>query len=123
MWNPTPGEYTNYGDVKELLADIDDRFVVMGSGDEVKLRFPASGLPALRAGWRRDYLLFFDGWAKDGDSNTAYSSSVEPLPFHGMSGYPYGPRERYPDDARHRAYLRDFNRRPALRLIQPLVSP
>ncbi|MDA1315301.1 MAG: FG-GAP-like repeat-containing protein [Acidobacteria bacterium] len=121
MWNPTPGEYTNYGDVNELLADIDDRFVVMGSGDEVKLRFPAAGLPELPAGWRRDYLLFFDGWAKDGDSNTAFSSSVEPLPFHGMSGYPYGPDERYPDDALHRDYLRDFNRRPALRLIQPLA--
>jgi tetratricopeptide (TPR) repeat protein len=120
MWNPTPGDYTKYGDVRELLDGIDDRFVVMGSGDELVLRFPAEGLPELPSGWTRDYLLFFDGWAKDGDSNTAYSSNVEPLPHHGMSGYPYGPSERYPDDPRHNEYLRRYNRRPALRLIRPL---
>ncbi len=121
MWNPTPGDYTKYGDVRELLDEIDDRFVVLGSGDEVMLRFPADGLPELPSGWTRDYLLFFDGWAKDGDSNTAYSSSVEPLPFHGMSGYPYGPSERYPEDPHHSEYVRDYNRRPALRLIRPLA--
>src|SRR5206468_3807326 len=32
-WNPTPGLYTRYGDVRELLGDIDDRLVIMGSGD------------------------------------------------------------------------------------------
>ncbi|MCP5112718.1 MAG: hypothetical protein GY953_17980, partial [bacterium] len=32
MWNPTPGFYTRYGEVEELLDRIDDRFVVMGSG-------------------------------------------------------------------------------------------
>lgn len=123
MWNPTPGYYTKYGDVRELLDKIDDRFVIMGAGDEVTLRFPADGLPALPEGWTRDYLLFFDGWAKDGDSNTAYSSLVEPLPFHGMSGYPYGRDEGYPDDALHRDYLDEYNRRPALRLLRGLIRP
>lgn len=123
MWNPTPGYYTNYGDVRELLADIDDRFVIMGSGDELKLLFPANGLPELPGGWTRDYLLFFDGWAKDGDANTAYSSAVEPLPFHGMSGYPYGPDESYPDDELHRKYLDEYNQRPALRLMPRFSRP
>ena len=123
MWNPTPGYYTKYGDVRELLAETDDRFAIMGSGDELALQFAADGLRELPLGWTRDYLLFFDGWAKDGDANTAFSSMVEPLPFHGMSGYPYGPHEGYPDDEAHREYLRDYNRRPALRLIRPLTEP
>ena len=41
FWNPTPGLYTRYGPVETLLRDVDDRLVVMGSGDEVRLRFRA----------------------------------------------------------------------------------
>ncbi|HEX4566740.1 MAG TPA: FG-GAP-like repeat-containing protein, partial [Vicinamibacterales bacterium] len=82
MWNPTPGLYTRYGDVTPLLHAIDDRLVIMGSGDEIALTFPAAGLPALPRGWTRDFLLLVDGWAKDADPNTAFSQSVEPLPFH-----------------------------------------
>jgi hypothetical protein len=119
-WNPTPRLYTRYGDVRELLGEVDDRPVVMGSGDEVRLGFAASGLPPLPSGWRRDFLLKVDGWAKDADANTAFSQSVEPLPFHAMSRYPYPPGERFPDDAAHRAYRRLYNTRPALRLIRPL---
>ncbi|HEV7505164.1 MAG TPA: FG-GAP-like repeat-containing protein [Thermoanaerobaculia bacterium] len=122
QWNPTPGLYTRYGDVRELLGDIDDRLVILGSGDEVRLRFDALALPRLPAGWRRDFLLKVDGWAKDADANTAFSQSVEPLPFHAMSRYPYPPGERFPDDEAHRAYRERFNTRPALRLIRPLVN-
>ncbi len=121
MWNPTPGLYTRYGPVAELLAAVDDRFVVMGSGDEVRMRFPAAGLPALRPGWRRDFLLFVDGWAKDGDANTAHSQTVGPLPFHAMPAYPYGPPNHFPDDPAHRRYLEDYEIRPALRLVRPLA--
>ena len=120
MWNPMPGLYTRYGDVRELLGEIDDRMVVMGSGDEIRLLFDAGALPPLAAGWRRDFLLFVDGWAKDGDANTAFSQTVEPLPFHGMSQYPYPEGERFPDDALHRFYREHYNIRPALRLLHPL---
>jgi tetratricopeptide (TPR) repeat protein len=120
-WNPTPGLYTRYGDVRELLGDVDDRLVIMGSGDEVRLRFAAAALPPLPAGWRRDFLLKVDGWAKDADANTAFSQSVEPLPFHAMSRYPYSADERFPDDELHRAYRAHYNTRPALRLIRPLI--
>lgn len=112
QWNPTPGLYTRYGDVWPLLGAIDDRLVIMGSGDEIRLLFDAAPLPALPDGWRRDFLLFVDGWAKDGDANTAFSQSVEPLPFHGMSQYPYPEGESHP---RKRG-----NDRPALRLLHPL---
>jgi tetratricopeptide (TPR) repeat protein len=121
-WNPTPGMYTRYGDVRELLKAVDDRFAILGSGDEVRLKFSAGSLPKLRLGWRRSFLLKVDGWAKDRDANTAYSQNVEPLPFHAMSAYPYSGRESYPRDAVHDSYRRDYNTRPALRLIRPLVE-
>ena len=120
FWNPTRGLYTRYGDVRELLRAVDDRLVLMGSGDEMLLRFAASALPALPAGWTRDFLLKVDGWAKDRDPNTAFGASVEPLPFHGMSRYPYPANEHFPDDAEHRRYRSEYNTRPALRLIRPL---
>jgi VCBS repeat protein/ASPIC/UnbV protein len=120
MWNPTAGLYTRYGDVRPLLADVDDRLVVMGSGDEIRLHFEARSLPPLAAGWRRDFLLKVDGWAKDADANTAFGQSVEPLPFHAMSRYPYPATEHFPDDEAHRLYRQQYNVRPALLLIHPL---
>jgi len=110
MWNPTPGKYTRYGAVDTLLAEPDDRMVVIGSGDEVRLLFNADALPPAPAGWKRDFLLFVDGWAKDADANTAFSQTVLPLPFHAM--------KRYGDPAPQD--LHDTLTRPALRLIRPL---
>lgn len=120
QWNPTPGLYTRYGDVRTLVTKVDDRLLIMGSGDEVSLQYPANAMPALPSGWTRDFLLLVDGWAKDADANTAYSQSVLPLPFHGMSAYPYPPNEHFPDDAVHREYLKTYITRPALKLIRPL---
>jgi tetratricopeptide (TPR) repeat protein len=121
-WNPTPGMYTRYGDVRELLTAVDDRFVIMGSGDEIRLRLNAAALPPVPEGWTRDFLLKVDGWAKDRDANTAFSQSVGPLPFHRMSSYPYPAAEHYPQDRKHQLYLQQYNTRPALRLIRPLAS-
>jgi hypothetical protein len=120
-WNPTPGRYTRYGDVRELTQQADDRPVVMGSGDELQLEYPAAGLPPLPSGWTRDFLLLVDGWAKDADANTAFSQNVEPLPFHGMTSYPYPSGEAFPADETHRLYLKTYETRPALRLIRPLI--
>jgi tetratricopeptide (TPR) repeat protein len=120
FWNPTPGLYTRYGDVREVVNGVDDRFAIMGSGDELKLSFAADALTPPPAGWVRDYVFEVDGWAKDSDPNTAFSSTVEPLPFHAMSAYPYRATEHYPEDELHRSYRREYNTRPALRLIRPL---
>ena len=120
FWNPTPGLYTRYGDVRELLTNVDDHLVIMGSGDEMHLRFSAKDLPPVKPGWMRDFLLKVDGWAKDRDANTAYSSTVEPLPFQKMSSYPYPKGEQFPKDAEHSEYRRAYNTRPALRLLRPL---
>lgn len=121
-WNPTPGNYTRFGPVGELLDQVDDRYVIMGAGDEVELRFSAAELPALAPGWVRDYLLLVDGWAKENEANTAFGDSVTPLPFHSMSGYPYGPDESYPTTPAHQADLVRYHTRPAMRLIRPLVA-
>ena len=112
--------YTRYGDVRELVHDVDDRLVIMGSGDELQLSYDAAG-PPLPPGWARDFLLLVDGWAKDADANTAFSQNVEPLPFHGMSSYPYPPNESFPTDKIHHAYRQAYNTRPALKLIRPLT--
>jgi tetratricopeptide (TPR) repeat protein len=121
-WNQTPGLYTRYGDVRELVEAADDRFVIMGAGDELRLEFPAGSLPPLKPGERRDFLLLVDGWAKDADANTAFSQTIEPLPFHAMSRYPYPAPEHYPDDPAHRAYLKIYNTRPAIRFVPKLLA-
>lgn len=120
-WNPTRGLYTRYGDVTELLGSIDDRFAILGAGDEARLLFRAPEEVA-KEGWRRDYVLIVDGWAKEQEANTAFGDSVEPLPFHEMIAYPYPRGESYPADAAHREYLETYQVRPALRLIRPLLQ-
>ena len=123
MWNQAEGLYTRYGQVDELLDTADDRFVIMGSGDELQLLFRADALPPLPDGYRRDFLLQAVGWAKDGDLNTAHGGTVEPLPFRAMSGYPYPAQESYPNSEAHRHYRTKYLTRPALRLLQPLGAP
>ncbi len=103
------GYFTRYGDVTELLQQPDDRYVIMAPGDEIVLRFLAVASP--RPGYVRDYLLYAHGWLKDGDLNTAFGTTVEPLPFHAMSNYPYPPGEAYPNDSKHLTYRREYNTR------------
>jgi len=120
-WNQHPGRYTLYGDCLPLLGAVDDRFVLLGAGDALTLVFDASELPAPAPGTVRDWLLYLDGWAKDRDPNTVEALSVEPFPFHGMSGYPYGADEGFPDDELHRAWRREWNTRPAYCPLVPLA--
>jgi Flp pilus assembly protein TadD len=83
------GAYTRPGDVRDLLLDSDDRFVVFGSGDEIQLTFDPAGLPPLPPGWKRDYFFLADGYEKDMDFYAADGLFVDPLPFHNMRQYPY----------------------------------
>jgi len=122
-WNQHPGFYTRFGDVLPLLGEVDDRFVILGAGDALTVRFDAAKAPPLRKGWKRSFLVFFDGWAKDRDHNTEEALFVKPYPFHGMSGYPYGPDESFPDTEEHRRWEREWNTRPEKRWIEPLVPP
>jgi hypothetical protein len=104
------GLFTRYGPVTELLAAEDDMYAVMNAGDELTVRYDASALPPLPAGWRRDWILYTDGWVKDADVNTAGSQTVGPLPFHAQRAYP-DPTLGYPDDAEHRRFLELFQTR------------
>ena len=110
-WTVPQGRYTRYGEVAPLLTGIDDMYVIMRHGDELTLNFGASVLPQLPSNWSRSFVLYVDGFLKYVDPYVAYASSVWPLPFHSMSGYPYPPNEGYPQDEAHRSYLREYNTR------------
>ena len=120
-WDPPHGMLTRYGDVTPLLARPDDMFVTIAPGDELTMRFDATQLPALPEGWKRSFIFYANGWVKDGDLNTKFSETVEPLPFHGMSGYPYPATDHYPDDPAHREYLRAWQTRPSTSTVGELV--
>jgi hypothetical protein len=106
-----PGRYTREGDVRELLLKTDDMFVISKPGDEISLSFDARRLPPIRAGWTRTFLLYADGYSKEMDINSASPDQVSPLPFHGMTRYPYPDTERYPMTAARRAYFEKYNTR------------
>ena len=119
-WNQHPGMYTKLGDVLPLLGEVDDRFAILGAGDCMTLSFDATALPELPDGWRRDYLVYLDGWAKDRDHNAIGVLEVEPLPFHAMSGYPYGADEHFPKGKLHEQWRAEWNTRPSLQWIGPI---
>jgi tetratricopeptide (TPR) repeat protein len=111
-WKVMPGRYTREGDVTSLLARTDDMFVISMPGDEIAVSFDAKLLTPLPAGWKRTFLLYADGFSKEMDINSASPDSVDPLPFHGMSIYPYVTRgESYPMTRAHRDYLERYNTR------------
>jgi tetratricopeptide (TPR) repeat protein len=114
-WEPIVGAYTRYGDVLPLVRAPDDMYVIIAPGDEATLTFDANAAPPLAPGWTRDFLLYTDAWLKDSDRNTAAGNRVTPLPFHGMSRYPYGADEAYPKDAAHQRYLEAYNTRQVKR--------
>ncbi|HVG70298.1 MAG TPA: FG-GAP-like repeat-containing protein [Vicinamibacterales bacterium] len=87
-WRDLTGYHTRFGDVIELIAQVDDRYVIMNAGDEMRLQFRE--LPPPPAGWRRDFVLIGDGWEKDGDYNTGFSQTVLPLPSHNKPNYGAG---------------------------------
>jgi hypothetical protein len=105
------GAYTRYGDVTPLLRSIDDEDVIFGTGEDMDLEFSAEALPALPAGWVRDFFFYANGFVKDMDFYEASPFQVGQMPFHGMSSYPYPASEHYPDDAAHVAYQLDYNTR------------
>jgi len=83
---------------------------VLGSGDEMTLRFSAPKQP-LPAGWKRDFLLYSVGWDKDCDMNTVYGDTTEPLPYNAMPSYPYPADKPFPEDEKHQDYLRRWQTR------------
>jgi hypothetical protein len=107
------GMFTRYGDVTPLMQNADETYVIGRQGDQIWLRFPMGNLKAPAAGMERDYFLVTASFYKDepGAWGYGFNFSVNPLPFRGMSGYPYPNTESYPYDAAHLAYLAEYNTR------------
>jgi hypothetical protein len=120
-WNPLRGNYTRYGSVEKLLARADDQLVVMATGDEMTVEFSPHALPAVKPGWKRDFFLNLRGYAKDGEPNTAFAWTVEPLPYNGMSNYPPSSSDHAPSTSEYQQYLRQYQTRPGYALIPPLA--
>ncbi|MBD0325571.1 MAG: CRTAC1 family protein, partial [Pyrinomonadaceae bacterium] len=121
-WKVIPGRYTREGDVRELLLKTDDIFVIARTGDEISLSFNARSLPSLPAGWTRTFLLYADGYSKEMDINSATPDTIGPLPFHGMTRYPYSAPETYPLTPARRDYIERYNTRVVAAPRQTLIS-
>lgn len=105
-WRNMAGYYTRYGDVRELLQAVDDRYVIMNAGDEMSFSFPEPPPPT--AGWLRDFIIQGDGWIKDGDYNSTFSATVQPLPHHGERAYTVAPG-RLEDEVAFRRHPQDWD--------------
>ncbi len=105
VWRDLVGYHTRFGDVRELLEEVDDRYVIMNAADEMAFRFEAPPPPP--EGWTRDFVLIGDGWVKDGDYNTGFSKTVLPLPSHDDAAYATPPG-RLEDDPVYRRFPDDW---------------
>jgi tetratricopeptide (TPR) repeat protein len=123
-WKVMAGRYTREGDVRPLLRQVDDMFVISRPGDELALAFDERALPALPAQWARTFLVYVHGYSKEMNPRSAEPEMVGPLPFFRMSGYPYGSREHYPRTKAHREYQERYNTRIVTRPIprEPAMS-
>ncbi|GAB4138900.1 MAG: hypothetical protein Kow0040_26580 [Thermogutta sp.] len=110
-WKSPAGLFTRFGDVRELIDAPDDAFVIFGPGEEVAMEFQTDELPDPPPGYVRSWMLNTDSYCKDMDLYTAAGETLAPLPFHGMSRYPYPPEERYPDTPATRRAREIFNTR------------
>jgi hypothetical protein len=104
-WLDLEGFHTRFGDVLPLLASVDDRYVIMNAGDELRLRFDEA--PQTGPGMVRDFIVVGDGWVKDGDYNTTFSRTVLPLPTHASGRYGQAPNT-LEDDPVYRQHADDF---------------
>jgi Tfp pilus assembly protein PilF len=119
-WKQMPGRYTREGDVRQLLLATDDQFIVSRPGDEIAVSFDATRVPEVPDGWTTTFLLYADGFSKEMDLNSASPDEVEPLPFHGMTRYPYPASEAPRRGATYQAYLDRYNTRVVKKLLPPI---
>jgi Flp pilus assembly protein TadD len=105
------GSFTHYGPVTSLLRQLDDEYVIFGSGDEIDAEFSDAVLPALPPHWKRDYFFYANGYVKDMDFYEALPFTIAQLPFQSMSSYPYPWKEHFPEDIQRLDYRLDWNDR------------
>jgi len=120
------GNFTKYGDVKQLLSSIDDMYAVMRHGDELVMEF--TDVPKEANTDRHVFLLADVMYSIKYSVKGFVGDTINLLPFHGMSKYPYNTSvENYPSDAEHNAYLAEWNTRSYVKskesTVQPLAGP
>ncbi|HEX8197953.1 MAG TPA: FG-GAP-like repeat-containing protein [Pyrinomonadaceae bacterium] len=108
-WKYFSGNFTRLGDVKPLLEQIDDVFVISKTGDEIVLSFPA--LPEPPEGKKYTFLLYADGYSKEMDINSGSPDTVLPLPFKAMKKYPYNADEQFPMTEEKRRIYEEYTTR------------
>jgi hypothetical protein len=114
-WKFFPGRFTRTGDVKPLLEKVDDVFVISRTGDELVLSFDAP--PGPPAGRRLTFFLFADGYSKEMDINSGSPDAVLPLPFKGMTKYPYSDGEGFPMTVEKQRMFDEYTTRVVNRLF------
>ncbi|GMU73881.1 MAG: hypothetical protein AMXMBFR44_0800 [Candidatus Campbellbacteria bacterium] len=104
-----PGYYTRFGDVTPLLEKRDDKFVILAKRDEITVK---NALPKIEppTGYKRVYMLDVTGYYK-ALTKTMTPMTVEPMPFSGMSAFPYPDTEHYPDTPEYQEYRAKYNTR------------
>jgi hypothetical protein len=108
------GNMTRYGKIEALLERGDDKYAIFTQGDEVILQFGRAQPPA--EGKTQTLVMYNDGYFKL--KKYGMERTVEPLPFHAMTNYPYDKStENYPLDEERTAYLTTYNTRP----VEPLT--
>jgi len=105
IWRDLVGFHTRFGDVLPLIEDVDDRYIIMNAGDEIRLHFTA--MDSASEGLERDFVLIGDGWVKDGDYNTTFSRTLRPLPLHDDPTYDEIPG-RLRDDPAYQRHPSDW---------------
>ena len=101
------GNFTAYGNVLPLLNAADDEFVVMRSGDELDLQF--NDTPKADGTDRYAFLLADDMYTIKSSINGFVRDSIDPMPFHGMSAYPYN--GSYANESGRQSYRSEWNTR------------
>ena len=99
------GNFTRYGDILPLITQRDDKYALLNYADRLEVTYPVPMPP--QAGMRRGFVLMVDNYYKEFKEY----KYLEPLPFHGMSDYPYPATETYPTDADHTQYREEYNTR------------
>ena len=104
---PLTGNATRYGDVVPLLANVDNKFVIMTQGDELALKY---AVPTEADGTTRDFIYYT--WDYHKPHHDALGHTIAPLPFNEMTSYPYHEdQEHYPTDSDHQTYQATYNTR------------
>ncbi len=106
---PQFGRFTKLGEVLPLLLDVDDIYVIMRKGDKLTLKFEAP-----EKNDEKRTVIFssktYYNVAKFGESAGTFYTL--PLPFKGMSSFPYDEDiENYPNTEEHNYYDSFYNTR------------